>query len=83
MLNIKHPEADHLARLLAKHMKETITDVVIAALREKWLREKGKRAPTELKESLLSISQHCAKLPNLDLRSADATLGYDKFGLPT
>lgn len=83
MLNIKHPEADHLARLLAKHMNETITDVVIEALREKWQREKGKRAPTKLKESLLSISQHCAKLPDLDSRPVDAILGYDKFGLPT
>ena len=35
MLNIKHPEADRLARALAQQTGETITDVVIEALREK------------------------------------------------
>lgn len=83
MLNIKHPEADRLARLLAQQMGETITHVVIEALSEKWLREKGKRHPDELSGSLLAISRHCAELPNQDLRSADEILGYDTFGLPT
>ncbi len=83
MLNIKHPEADRLARLLAKQLGETITEVIIEALREKLLREQGKHAPTELKESLRAISDRCAKLPNLNLRSADDILGYDSFGLPT
>lgn len=83
MLNIKHPEADRLARLLAQQLNESITDIIIEALREKLLREQGKRAPTELKESLLAIGQHCANLPNLDLRTADNILGYDQFGLPS
>ncbi len=82
MLNIKHPEADRLARLLAQQTGETITEVVIEALREKLLREQGKRAPTELKESLLSIGQRCANLPDQDKRSPDEILGYDSSGLP-
>jgi antitoxin VapB len=83
MLNIKHPEADRLARLLAKQLGESITDVIIEALREKLLREQGKRAPTSLKESLSAIGQHCAKLPNLNMRSVDDIMGYNAFGLPT
>ena len=83
MLNIKHPEADQLARLLAQKMGETITNVVIEALREKLLREQGKRTPIELKEALMSIGQHCAKLPDHDMRSSDQILGYDHYGLPT
>lgn len=83
MLNIKHPEADRLARILAKQTGETITEVVIEALREKLLREQGKRAPVELKEALLSIGQRCASLPDKDKRSSDDILGYDDQGIPT
>jgi antitoxin VapB len=82
MLNIKNPEADRLARALAKQTGETITVVVIAALREKFLREQGKRAPIELKQAILLIGQRCAALPDLDTRSPDEILGYDTKGLP-
>ncbi len=82
MLNIKHPEADRLARILAKQTGETITEVVIEALREKLLREQGRRAPVELKEALLVIGKRCADLPNQDTRSPDEILGYDSDGLP-
>lgn len=82
MLNIKHPEADRLARLLAKQLDETITEVVIEALREKLLREQGKRAPTELKEALVAIGQRCAALPDNDPRTPDEILGYGPDGLP-
>lgn len=82
MLNIKHPEADRLARELAKQTGETITEVVIEALREKLLREQGKRAPIELKDALLSIGNRCALLPDQDNRSPDAILGYNEKGLP-
>jgi hypothetical protein len=46
------PKADRLARALAQQTGETITEVVIEALREKLLKEQGKRALTELKEAL-------------------------------
>lgn len=82
MLNIKHPEADRLARALAQQTGETITDVVINALREKLLREQGRRAPLELKEALLNIGHRCATLPDQDDRSPDDILDYDQHGLP-
>jgi len=82
MLNIKHPEADRLARILAQQTGETITDVVIEALREKLLREQGRRAPVELKDALLIIGQRCANLPDQDARSPGEILGYDSDGMP-
>lgn len=82
MLNIKHPEADRLARLLAIQLNETITEVVIEALREKLLREQGRRMPVEMKTSLLEIGQRCATLPDKDKRTPDDILGYDSEGLP-
>jgi antitoxin VapB len=83
MLNIKHPEADRLARVLANQLGETITDVVIEALREKLLREQGRRMPVEMKASLLEIGHRCAALPDKDTRSPDDILGYDSDGLPS
>lgn len=83
MLNIKHPEADKLARVLAQQMGETITEVVIEALREKLLREQGKRAPVELAEALLVIGHRCATLPDKDTRPPDEIIGYDTDGLPS
>jgi antitoxin VapB len=82
MLNIKHPEADRLARILAQRLNESITEVVIEALQEKLLREQGRRVPIELKEDLLKIGQRCAQLPDYDTRSVDEILGYDDNGLP-
>lgn len=82
MLNIKNPEADKLARTLAHQMGESITEVVIEALREKLMREQGRRAPIELKEALLTIGGRCAALPDNDIRPPDEILGYDDEGLP-
>jgi antitoxin VapB len=82
MLNIKNPEADRLARILAQKTGETITEVIIEALREKLLREQGRRAPAELKESLLAIGKRCSSLKDIDPRPPNEILGYDSKGLP-
>lgn len=82
MLNIKNAEADHLARVLAKKMGLSITEVVVAALHEKLLREQGKRMPVEMRDALYAIGKRCALLPDRDTRSPDEILGYDDDGLP-
>ena len=82
MLNIKHPEADRLARTLAQLLNESITDALIEALQEKLLRVQGKHSPLELKEDLLKIGKRCAALPSKDKRSANKIIGYDSSGLP-
>ncbi len=80
-LNIKHPEADRLARELAARTGETITETVINALRERLKRE-GAKSPLSLKDEIMEISRRCAALPDLDRRSADEIIGYDEHGLP-
>ncbi len=80
-LNIKHPEADRLARELAARTGETITETVINALRERLKRE-GAKSPLSLKDEIMEISRSCAALPDLDRRSADEIIGYDEHGLP-
>jgi antitoxin VapB len=81
-LNIKHPDADKLARALANKTGESITQAVIIALKERLLREEGRNLPTSLTEELLKIAERCSHLPDLDRRSPDEILGYDQHGIP-
>lgn len=82
-LSIKDPEADRLAREVARITGETITQAVVTSLRERL--KKVERTPAEIEaivEDAMEIVRHAASLPVLDNRSADEILGYDEIGLP-
>ena len=81
-LSIKNPEAERLARALARRTGESITDAVIAALRERLKREQGRRKGEDLVNELMEISRRCAALPILDARRPEEILDYDERGLP-
>jgi antitoxin VapB len=81
-LNIKHPEADRLARELARRRGESITDAVLAAIREQLVRERQRVRAPALAEQLLEIGRKYAALPVRDARSEDDILGYDEHGIP-
>ena len=82
-LSIKDPEADKLARELVQRTGKSITQAVIAALRERLVREQRKDEATEsLVDEVMEIGRHCAALPLLDARSPDEIIGYDEHGLP-
>lgn len=82
-LSIKHPEADRLARELAKSTGEGITEAVINALRERLARQqKRRRQGRALSEELRAIGERVAAMPVIDPRSADEILDYDERGLP-
>jgi antitoxin VapB len=82
-LSIKDPEADRLARALAKRTGETLTEAVIGALRERLDRELRREQSIEgLIEDVMEIGRHCASLPLLDRRRPDDILGYNQNGLP-
>ncbi len=81
-LSIKHPEADRMAREIAKRTGESLTEAVVNSLRERLQRERRKRLKGRLAEELRRIGERCAALPVLDARSPDEILGYDKSGLP-
>lgn len=80
-LNIKHPEADRLARELAARTGESITEAVLNALRERLRRERGRVRQPSLVQELTAIGRRCASLPVLDDRPPDEIL-YDDDGLP-
>jgi antitoxin VapB len=81
-LNIKHPEAERLARMLARTTGETLTDAVLNALRERLQREIGRRDPSALREDLRRIQRSFVAARRTDSRSADEIIGYDGHGLP-
>jgi antitoxin VapB len=81
-LSIKHPEADRLARELAAHTGETLTEAVVVSLRERLARTTGRASVGSLREELAAIRQRCAALPVLDRRTPEEILGYDERGLP-
>ncbi|HUO87165.1 MAG TPA: type II toxin-antitoxin system VapB family antitoxin [Thermoanaerobaculia bacterium] len=76
-LSIKHPEVDRLARELAQRTGESLTEVVLNALRERLRRETGRQRSVSLTDELREIRRRCAELPVLDPRPADQILGYD------
>lgn len=84
-LSIKDPEADRLARELAKRTGTTITEAVIDALKAR-LRQQKIRSEEDRKEMVrkaMEIAKECAALPDYDTRSPDEIIGYDENGLPT
>jgi antitoxin VapB len=81
-LNIKHPDADRLARALSTKTGESLTDAVIQALRERLDREEARRRGPALRREIEAIRKRCASLPVLDSRSPEEIVGYDDRGLP-
>jgi len=81
-LNIRNAEAEMLAAELAKRTGESKTEAVIKALRDRLARVRRERSKRPLADELEDIARHCADLPLLDSRPADAIIGYDEHGLP-
>lgn len=78
-LSIKSNEADQLARQLAATTGESLTDAVVASLRERLERERRK---TGAGTRLLDLAAEVAGYPVIDDREPDDILGYDDNGLP-
>lgn len=82
-LSIKSAEADRLARQLADLTGQSITSVILLALREQLERERRrKQAKAVILEEIHAIALHCASLPTLSDASEDEILGYDENGVP-
>lgn len=80
-LNLKSRHVHELARELAELTDDSMTGAVEVALREAIARRRP--AVNAKREILGRIAAHCAALPVLDARPAEAILGYDDDGLPS
>ena len=78
-LSIKDDEADRLARELAAHTGETLTQAVTNALRERLARVTAGRS-TGLLEEIERIGLRNLRRRKLDSRSPEEILGYDEHG---
>jgi antitoxin VapB len=81
-LNIKDPITEKSVRELAAITGETVTTAVRRAAEERLQRVRGDGSRRSLASELLEIGRRCAALPDLDTRTADEILDYDKHGLP-
>ena len=77
-LSIRNSDAEKLAREVSKISGENLTKTIIHALEEKLERLRGSRKAVNIAEEIMSISKRCSSLPDIDKRSADEILGYDK-----
>lgn len=82
-LNIKDPKAELIVRELASATGESVTAAVRRAAEERLQRVRRERGVRSLGEDILAIGRRCARLPDLDVRTADEMLGYDEHGLPS
>ncbi|NDE90650.1 MAG: hypothetical protein EB059_05880 [Alphaproteobacteria bacterium] len=82
-LNIKDPEADRLAREVAKQNGETITQAVVTALKERKKRkqpDKSEENVEEYVERIMKIVNAFSELPVYDNRTPDEIIGYNEHG---
>jgi antitoxin VapB len=81
-LSLKDWETDRLAREVAALTGESLTEAVRQALAERLERERLRRGQAgDLAVRLREIGEHCAALPDIDTRSPDEIVGYDKNGM--
>jgi antitoxin VapB len=80
--SIKSPEADRLARRVARLSGESLTSAVVVAHRERLDRLESRTLGRSLADELDAIARRCAALPVLDARTADEIIGYDERGVP-
>jgi antitoxin VapB len=81
-LSIKNPDAERLAREIAKETGETLTEAIQRSLQERLQRLPQRRRGRLLTEKLQDILRRVDALPTLDARSEDEILGYDSRGIP-
>ncbi len=81
-LHIVNPEADRLAREIARLTNESLSSVVIQALRERAQRLREARGHVVRLEKMREIATRSASKCGKDQRSHEAIIGYDEQGLP-
>ena len=77
---VELPEAEALARTLARETGVSMTEAVTRALRDALLRMRGRRTGRSVRDAIIEISERCSALPDLDSRPAEEILSYDDRG---
>ena len=80
-LHIIDPRAETLASELARKTGESIPEAVVRALEARLETLRESAAVSITRDTIMRIAERCKNLPDLDQRSPDEILGYDKAGL--
>jgi len=80
-LSIRNSQAEKLAREVATISGENLTQAIIHALEERLERLKGRRTTSNLMQEIMTISQRCSSIPDIDQRSPEEILGYNQSGI--
>ena len=81
-ISIRNPRVEELARILAAERGESMTEAIQEALEARVAELTGPRRAERDLALLMRSQARIAELPDLDLRSPEAILGYDESGLP-
>ena len=81
-LSIRNEKTEKLARELAAESGENLTQAITKALEERLERLRGRSRPTDCVEEIVKISKRCSALPDVDKRTEEEILGYNKTGVP-
>jgi antitoxin VapB len=79
-LNISNPLAEKLAKEVAVESGENLAEAIIHALEERLQRLREKSTIKNLEQEIMTISKRCSNIPDLDSRTPDEILVYDKIG---
>ena len=82
-LNIKDPETDRLARLLAHETGESITVAARRAIEERLSRVRARTSAEPTQQRLSELIARGRRRAADDDRTAEEIIGYDDDGLPT
>ena len=82
-LNIKNAEAYELASEIAGETGQSLTTVVVDALRDKAEKTRRLKDREARIQAILDIGRRYSALPDRDTRTPDEIIGYDENGLPT
>ena len=78
--SIRNPQAEQLAREVAAISGENLTQAIIHALEERLERLRGRRTAINIVREIMTISQRCSSLPDMDQRSPEEILSYNQSG---
>ncbi|MCD6398081.1 MAG: type II toxin-antitoxin system VapB family antitoxin [Spirochaetaceae bacterium] len=79
-ISIRNTLAEKLAREVAEESGESMTQAIIHSLEDRLEKLQGRREPKNLLREIQEIGSRCAALPDIDQRSPDEILGYNKNG---
>lgn len=79
--SIRNPQAEQLAREVAAISGENLTQAIIHALEERLERLRGRHTAINIVREIMTISQRCSSLPDMDQRSPEEILSYNQSGV--